>query len=355
MKKCFIKLMACVVLSGYVSIGFAKGPKNVIFMIGDGMGLGTIYAAMTSNGGSLNIERCTHAGFSKTYSADNYITDSAAGGTALACGVKTKNGMVGMSSDSLPVKSVLAESAEKGKATGLVVTCSVTHATPASFVAHQDNRSKDEDIAADFLKCPPDVFIGGGMKYFSKRSDRQDLLSQLEAKGYVVAQSMDELRMVSSGKLAGLLCRNQPKKVSDGREYDLTEAVVRTIEILKSDNDGFFLMVEGSQIDWGGHANNDSYTISETLDFDKAVGAVLDFAEKDGNTLVIITADHETGGVTVMDGDFSEKSVEVRFNTLKHTGVMVPIFSFGPGSENFTGVMQNTDIPKKIRELSGLK
>lgn len=355
MSRFFLRTMALVPLCCTFALGIAKSPKNVIFMIGDGMGLGTIYAAMTVNGGSLNIEKCTHTGFSKTYSANDYTTDSAAGGTALACGVKTKNGMVGMSPDSLPVNSVLAESAAKGKATGLVVTCSVTHATPASFVAHQDNRSKDEEIAADFLKCPPDVFIGGGLKYFTKRDDDQNLLNALEKKGYVVAKSMEEARKVNSGKLAGLLCNNHPEKVKHGREYDLTEAVMKSVDILKNDEDGFFLMVEGSQIDWGGHANSESYTISEMLDFDKAIGAVLDFAQKDGNTLVVITADHETGGVTVIDGDFSKEDVNVRFNTMKHTGVMVPVFAFGPGAENFSGIMQNIDIPKKIRVLSGIK
>jgi len=330
----------------------AQVPKNIIFMIGDGMGLAHIYAAMTVNGGRLNMEQCTYTGFSKTYSANNYITDSAAGGTALACGVKTKNYMIGMSPDTVPVSSILVLAAEKKKSTGMVVTCSVTHATPAAFVAHQDHRNKEEEIALDYLKAPIDVFIGGGLKYFQNRSDNRDLTKELKEKGYLVALSMEEVKKTKSGKLAGLVAYEHPAEVKE-RGNMLKEASLAAINLLNQNKNGFFLMIEGSQIDWASHDNSHSRVLSETLDFDATVGAILDFARKDGNTLVVITADHETGGLTILNGDFKKGDVELKFNTTDHTGIMVPVFSFGPGAEKFTGVQENTDIPLKMKKMWG--
>lgn len=332
----------------------SNAQKNIIFMIGDGMGLAQIQSAMTANGGSLNIERCTYTGLSKTYSFTDYITDSAAGGTALACGVKTRNLMIGMNPDTIPAPSILALAAEKKKATGIVVSCSVTHATPASFVAHQDNRNKNEEIAADYMTTPVDVFIGGGLKFFNKRSDKRDLVKELKAKNYTIATSMDEVKKVTSGKLAGLVAEDHPAGVAE-RQNMLTEATEKALELLSQNKKGFFLMIEGSQIDWAGHDNDGSRNIAETLDFDKAIGAVLDFAEKDGNTLVVITADHETGGLTVIDGNFEQKDVELKFNTTNHTGIMVPVYSYGPGAEKFSGIQENVDIPNKMKKLWKIK
>ncbi len=328
-------------------------PRNIIFMIGDGMGLAQVYAAMTANGDSLALERCTFTGFSKTYSSDDYITDSAAGGTALACGVKTKNGMVGMNSDSIAVPSVLDHAAANDKKTGVVVSCSVTHATPADFIAHQDNRKKEEEIAADYLLSPVDVFIGGGLEYFTKRKDKRDLTKELKEKGFVVATDMKTVTNTQSGKLAGLIAKKHPESIKGGRGDMLRESTNTAIRILNQNGNGFFLMIEGSQIDWACHENNESYLIGEMLDFDKVIGAVLDFAKKDGNTLVVITADHETGGLTIMNGDMQKRSISTNFNKLTHTGIMVPVFAFGPGAELFSGIHQNTEISNTIRELLG--
>lgn len=352
----YLKRLAVVIalFCGGVLNGSAQTPKNVIFMIGDGMGLAQLYAAMTANGGHLNIEQCSYTGFSKTYSASDYITDSAAGGTALACGVKTKNGMVGMSPDTVAIPSVLASAAEKKKSTGVVVACSVTHATPASFVAHQDNRNKNEEIALDYLKTPVDVFIGGGLNYFQNRSDNRNLVKELKDKGYTVALNLNEVKNVKSGKLAGLVANEHPGSVKE-RKNMLAEASLAAINLLNQNKNGFFLMIEGSQIDWAGHDNSSSRVVSETLDFDETIGAVLDFAKKDGNTLVVITADHETGGLTILNGDFKKEDVELKFNTTNHTGIMVPVYTFGPAAEKFSGIQENIDIPNKIKRIWGIK
>ncbi|MDP2089600.1 MAG: alkaline phosphatase [Flavobacteriaceae bacterium] len=328
-------------------------PTNVIFMIGDGMGVAQIYAGMTANKGHLFLNNFKHIGFSLTYSSEDYITDSAAGGTAMACGVKTYNAAIGVDNDKKPVKTILEKAVEKKMGTGLVSTSAITHATPAAFIAHQPHRNMYEDIAADFLETDIDVFIGGGYDHFTKRKDGRNLVSELEKKGYIVLQDMHSIEHFNSGKLAGLTAPEHNERVSVRKDM-LQTSTQTALNLLSQKKKGFFLMVEGSQIDWGGHANDITYIVEEMLDFDKAIGVVLEFAANNKNTLVIVTADHETGGLTLNKGNMADGSMIAEFTTGSHTGVMVPVFAFGPGANQFTGVMENTDIPKKIEKLLGL-
>lgn len=318
------------------------------------MGLSQIYAGMVANGNKLNLERCTYSGFSKTYSANNFTTDSGAGGTALACGVKTNNGMIGMSSDSVAVQSILELASQNKLATGIVVACAVTHATPASYVAHQVNRNMYEEIAADYLKTDIDVFIGGGRKYFEDRTDGRNLTSELKAKNYQIAYKLDSVKAIKSGKLVGLLYDDQNPNMPE-RGNMLPEATESAINMLHDNTKGFFLMVEGSQIDWACHDNNSVQVIKEMLDFDETIGKALDFAKKDGNTLVVITADHETGGMAIIDGKFGSDQMKAVFTTKGHSGIPVPVFAFGPGAENFSGFMENVSFKSKLEKLLKLK
>jgi alkaline phosphatase len=322
--------------------------KNVILMIGDGMGLPDVYAAMTVSDHPLNIERCNYVGLQKTFSSDKYITDSAAAGTALATGTKTNNGVIGLDSQGNRVKSILEIAEDNGLATGLVATSAITSATPAAFFAHQPGRNNFEDIALDFLKTGIDVFIGGGIDHFAKRTDKLNLLDSLKFRGYEVDTSLSAVLNSSSMKLAGLTAAVDNPFRLNGRGDMLTAASGKAIEILKKNPKGFFLMIEGSQIDWAGHENSADTLVDETLDFDKAVGIALEFAKNDGHTLVVITADHETGGVTITGGDMQNHVVKLNFSTTDHTAVMVPVYSYGPGAEKFTGIYDNTDIFRKI-------
>jgi alkaline phosphatase len=322
--------------------------RNIIFMIGDGMGTAATYAAMTVSDSSLNIERCPVTGLQKTFSSDNYITDSAAAGTALASGEKTNNGVIGMNPKGIKAKSILEIAEENGLATGLVSTSSITHATPASFIAHQSSRGSYEDIAMDFLKTDVDVFIGGGYDHFAKRKDKLNLIDSLKVRGYEVDTSMDMILKSTSLKLAGLTAPVHNPYRLNGRGNMLPASSGKAIEILNKNQKGFFLMIEGSQIDWAGHANYADTLIDETLDFDKAVGVALDFAQNDGHTLVVVTADHETGGVTITGGDLLTHNVKLNFSTKDHTAVMVPVYAFGPGAEKFTGIYDNTEVFQKI-------
>jgi alkaline phosphatase len=327
-----------------------KNPKNIILLIGDGMGTAHIFAGLTANGGNLYMNNFRSIGFSKTQSSDEYITDSAAGGTALSTGKRTYNGAIGVDDDQNPLPTILAEAEEKQLSTGLVSTSAITHATPASFIAHQGSRGSYEAIAADFLKTDVDVFIGGGYKHFAVRQDGQDLIRELEAKGYVVLQDMNEIVKVTSGKLAGLTAPEHNDRLAKRGDM-LPKATQTAINILKNNKQGFFLMVEGSMIDWGSHANDTQFTVEEVLDFDQAIGVALKFAAQNKETLVIVTADHETGGLNIIDGDFQTGKVTGKFVSTDHTGVMVPLFAYGPGAEHFTGIMDNTDVHKKMKQL----
>lgn len=326
--------------------------KNVIIMIGDGMGVSQVYAGLTANKGSLHLERCQYVGFSKTYSANNYVTDSSAGGTAIACGTKTNNGAIGMDTTQTAVKSMLEYAAENGLSTGIAVTCELTHATPAAFIAHQPDRNMSEEIALDYLNSNVTVCIGGGRKYFEKRADGQNITEQMKTKGFQVAYTMEDVKKVSSGKLLGLVADVEPAPYPQ-RGPMLPEAVATALNILKTNDKGFFLMVEASQIDWGGHDNDQQYIINEMLDFDQAIKIAYDFAEQYPNTLVIVTADHETGGLALNGGNFSSGEVKGAFTTKNHTGVMVPVFAFGAGAKEFSGIYENTQILPKVLEAYG--
>ncbi|NDP20536.1 MAG: alkaline phosphatase [Paludibacter sp.] len=323
-------------------------------MIGDGMGIAHIYAGMVANGNQLQMERFKNLGFSKTYSSNNFTTDSGAGGTALACGVKTKNGMIGMTPDSVAAESILEVTEKNGLSTGMVTTCDMTHATPASFIAHQVSRKMTQEIAADFLKTDIDVFIGGGRKNFEKRDDNRNLTNELKAKNYNIAYTLDEVKKIKSGKLAGLLDDEHNPPMPERGDM-LPDATMAALDILDNNKKGFFLMIEGSQIDWAAHNNDAGQIVKEVLDLDKTIGKVLDYAVKNKNTLVIVTADHETGGFTMPKGNMAKKEFTGAFSTKDHSGVLVPVFAFGPGAENFTGFMENTSFKNKLIKLLKLK
>ncbi len=329
--------------------------KNIIFLIGDGMGVSQVYSGLIANKGELYLRTMPYSGFNKTNSSDDLITDSAAGATAFSIGEKTNNGAIGVDRNNVPKKTILEMAEENGLSTGMVSTCAITHATPASFVAHQPNRNMYEEIAADFLNVDIDVFIGGGRNHFEKRKDGRNLLTELEVKNYDVVTSMDSLKYAKGPKVAGLIAEEHQPPYALGRGEMLGEATDFAIDKLKKNKNGFFLMIEGSQIDWGGHDNNVPYIVTEMLDFDKTVGRVLEFAARDKETLVVITADHETGGFSINGGSLETGVVTGKFTTGGHTGVMVPVFAYGPGAELFSGIMENTDIFFKFKEVWGWK
>ncbi len=332
-------------------------PQNIILMIADGMGVAHLHAGLIANAGSMFIENFKYMGLTKTSSADNYITDSAAAGTALSTGQKTTNGAIGVDPENRPLQTILEQAEQNDLATGLVSTSSITHATPASFIAHEESRNNYEAIAADFLDTDIDVFIGGGYKHFTEREDGRNLAEKLKEKGYEVERDLSDIQKIRKGKLAGFTAFEHNGRLEE-RGNMLPVATETAIEILDRNQKkglfkqrGFFLMVEGSQVDWGGHAGDTQYIVEDMLDFDRAVGKALDFAANDGKTLVIVASDHETGGMAILEGNYEEGKVKGEYTTGGHTGLMVPIFAYGPGAEKFIGIMDNTDVNKKMRKL----
>lgn len=306
--------------------------RNVILMIGDGMGAEQVWAAWLANRGELNITTLPVTGFSVTTSASHLITDSAAGGTAIACGCKTKNGQLGITAAGKPVDSLAVQMHRAGKATGLVVTKSITDATPAAFYAHVKSRRQTADIADALVKSDFEVIVGGGSADFSAAQ-----LAQLEKKCQLFELAAPG-NCVAAAKRPGWLA---------GRVQD-------ALEVLSKDKDGFFLMVEGSKIDTEAHLNSLTGTVQETQDFDQAVGAVLRWMQKHPDTLLVVTADHQTGGLSILDGDKEKGEVKGHFSTYHHSGVAVPVYAAGAGASAFAGVQGNTAFFTKIQNAAGL-
>ena len=287
--------------------------KNVIFLIGDGMGVSytSAYRYLKDDPNTKLAEGTEFdkylVGQQSTYAEDSEenITDSASSATAMSAGVKTYNAAIGVDNDKSDVKTVLESAKEQGKATGLVATSEITHATPASFGAHDESRRNMNAIAEDYYddlingEHKVDVLLGGGTDLFD-RKDR-NLIEEFQKDGYSYASTKGELNSDNNDKILGLFARRGLPKMIDRTEDipSLEEMTNSAIERLNKDKDGFFLMVEGSQIDWAGHDNDIVGAMSEMEDFEKAFKAAIDFAKKDKHTLVIATADHSTGGYSI--------------------------------------------------------
>lgn len=327
-----------------------KKPKNIILLIGDGMGLSQVSAAIYYKDGKPNFERFSTIGLSKTSSASELVTDSAAGATVFSTGIKTYNGAIGVDKDTIAVPTIVEQLSKHGFATGIVATSSIQHATPASFYAHVKSRRLYEEITEFAPNSGVNFFAGGGLKYFNNRKDGKDLLATMRAKGYEVIT--DHLPTTPSEKNELiLLAKDAMPKMSEGRGDFLPNATKLALEKLSKNEKGFFLMVEGSQIDWGGHDNDTDYLIQELLDFDKTIGVALDFAKQNGETLIIVTADHETGGFTLASDGKDYNKIKSSFSTTGHSGTMVPVFAEGPGASLFNGIYESIEVYHKMMAL----
>ncbi len=332
-------------------------PLSIIFMIGDGMGVPQVSTAYYFGDSLPNFSRFKHIGLHKTSDKVYRITDSAAGATAFSIGEKTYKRAIGVSVDSLPQETILERLQGEGYQTGLISLTSITHATPASFYAHVTDRDMHEDIASQLVESKVNFFAGGGKKFFNKRADGRNLFEELIAENYHL-DTLELSATVDGQKNAYVLADDGiPSKV-DGRGDYLSEVTTMALNYFNQKEEPFFMMVEGSYIDWGGHAENAKMMISEVADFDKTLGVVLDYVEEHPNTLLVVTADHETGGVSIgkhyeVDKNTGEQKevpekVTVYFNTDQHSGELIPVFAKGKGAENFQGIYENNEIYHKM-------
>ena len=320
--------------------------QNVILLIGDGNGLTQISSSTLANGGKLTLTQLKSIGLLKTQSADDFTTDSAAAGTALATGEKTNNRAIGVDTSKKPLLNITELLSEHGFLSGCITTDKITGATPASFYAHQKDRSDTLEIAADLLQSTLSLFIGGGSNDFQNNgiSKKFEVLNDIS----LIGQSKKD-------KVGYFMSETAVPSVLKGRGNMLSEATRNGLQFFQNKNKPFFLMVEGAQIDSYGHLNNVSGIVSEGIDFDQAIAEAIKFADKTGNTLVIITADHETSGFTIPQGNLDNHMIEGDFTTHDHTGTMVPIFAYGPRSQEFQGVYENSDLFGKIVKVLSLK
>lgn len=332
-------------------------PTNIIFLIGDGMGTSQVSAAYFygEEDSQPNFSRFPILGLINTTSGSDRITDSGAGATAFSIGQKSYNGAIGVDMQGEAVQTVNELLEDQGWQSGVISTSGITHATPASFYAHVAKRSQQYDIATSLVRSNISFFAGGGQKWFMNRPDSLNYLDSLTHYGFSVG--MESLGSADHSKRVGYLLANDGLLAKhEGRDDFLPNATAEALEYFAQSDKPFFLMVEGSQIDWGGHENNGDYVIQEVLDFDKAIGVALDYAEKHGNTLVVVTADHETGGFS-LSGDGKSMSgygeISPTFSTGGHTATLIPVFAYGPGANYFGGVYENTAIFSKFFEALG--
>lgn len=363
--------------------------KSVIYLIGDGMGMGAVSTAILTHEMETGFEKAPVIGLQETCSANNYVTDSPAGGTALATGTRTKNGYLGVDPDGNQLESILKKAQKMGKKSGIVVNTVLTEATPASFYAGVKSRKESYKIAEQFCESGVDVAIGSGMSAFVGRPDSVDLTKVLEEKGYDVykewkyvlgtqsekfvailpmedvhrrnaplivrdAQSGEEITRATRNATEGKIYANDTIHISEPREY-LTKACKIALNSLeKNAPDGFFLMIESAIIDGYGHNNDSEGMKDEMYEFNNTLLVLIDYVNQHPGTLLVVTADHETGGTGITYEEFpvGEKgSVHLNFSTKGHTGTLVPVFAYGAGAEQFGGVMKNKDIPRKIESL----
>lgn len=399
--------------------------ENVIYMIPDGFSADYAANYRTYKGEKAIWEEHLKGMFT-TFSANSDTTDSAAAGTAMATGIKTNNGVIGLDAEGNKIETILEAAEKNGKSTGLVATSTISHATPAAFAAHVDSRNKEAEISRQLVDSDVDVMLGGGKSNFLPKSEggnqeERHLINEAEEKGFEFVETRDELVNVSDlnvedgDKLLGLFAGDslapelQRGETEEPSLADMTEAA---IDVLEEDKDGFFLVVEGSQIDWAGHDNDAAWAMSDVAAFEKAVEIAMDFAKKDGKTLVVVAGDHDTGGMTTggskvsvlqnvtatgdtmaskLNSDRSNvrevverytglplsesdvnyikeakdasyaintivsKHASIGWTSTNHTAADIPLYVYGPQSQKFVGFHDNTDLPKLIAETMKFK
>lgn len=344
--------------------------KNIILLIGDGMSLSQVSSYRLLKGGPnerIAVDTFPISGIVLTHSQDAIVTDSASSATAFSTGKKTNNGALGLDPDNQVLENFTETIDKHGYVSSLISTSEITHATPAAYASHVDLRWKTDEISLQMMDSDVMTILGGGRHFFmteemgGKRSDEVNLLEEINSTHTILTKKtdMDSFDHTNQGKVVGLFADEALRDIETPENHSLepTTSEMLNFALKRSDQfnqngcKGFFVMVEGSQVDWAGHANNLDYLKREMEDFDDAVKTALDFAKNNQDTLVIVTADHETGGLLIEPAtptNYTSPEVKFSFNTGigygSHTGVPVPVYAYGPGSENFTGTLDNTDV-----------
>ncbi len=346
-----------------------QAPTRLILLIGDGVGVSYWTAALFA-ADKLAVQEFPVVGLVDTRASNSKVTDSAAAATAYASGVRTFNGAIGLASDSTPVETVLEVATARGMATGLVATSRITHATPAAFAAHVPDRNMEWEIARQMADHRVTVLLGGGRALFSSayRPDSTDLLGPIRRRATYI-ETPEELRALNLARVKSLFglftlshmpaaITRQPVAADSAadsawvptRTPTLPEMTRTALGVLDRDPQGFFLMVEGSQPDWRGHANEPLETIvAEMLDFDGALREALDYQARRPETLIVVVADHETGGLAVQFD--STGTLVAAYTTISHTAQLIPLFARGPGADRFAGLKPIDEVGRLLLDV----
>lgn len=368
-------------------------PKYIFLFIGDGMGYAHVSAAESYlsykegklGGAMLTMTQFPYFGTATTYSANRYVTDSSAAGTAIASGEKTNNGMLGVDPEGNPVKSIAYDLKEDGYQIGIISTVGINHATPGSFYANSASRSSYYDISKQIPDSGFEYFAGDGfIEYQGKSKTEEPVDAYIERNGYAVAYGIEEFREETEGKKHAVFCQASNKSesadnyVSEGKlkeDATLSQMLELGLEFI-DDDEPFFFMCEGGKIDWTAHDHRTMPMVMDILEMDAAIATAYEFYKKyPEETLIVVTADHETGGLTLGCGpdmidwkrledqwlgegkkntlpkDENERmnrECSIGWTTGSHTGGAVPVYAVGKGAEKFMGRMDNTDIKGKI-------
>lgn len=351
--------------------------KNIVLVLADGMGVAQWQAGAIANGGKLNVGRMTHGGLMTTNPCDTFCGDAPSHCTALACGVNSHKGAVGVDKDDKPVKNILELAKEAGVATGIVSSNTLVEGSNVPFVGHTKSRMLTDAITAQYVDTEIDVFIGAGEDFFTNtvkysgaptsagtpqmtivpREDNRDLLVELRQKGYQVLSAWDDIKQVKSGKLAGFTEKLQQPNLLNGRDVNMfPDEVSLALSLLSQNDKGFFLMMSSMFPDRASHNGNIDLLCQEVINLDRAIGCALDFADEHGDTLVLVAGSPEASGMTLIDGDIANGKVEAKWTMpgMIHTGVMVPYFAYGAGADQFGGTILNTALFEKMKNLMKL-
>ena len=332
----------------YGKIG--KKVKNVIYLIGDGLGLNQATAAYYANKNQLTIFNISDIGFQTNNALGAFTTDSAAAGSALATGEANANRHISSTTDGENIPSLSDFFDQKNYSVGVITLGNIADATPSAFYGHNVERDNADEITRYLLNGHVDLLCGSGMREFTKRNDGVDLIRDLKKSGYAFITDASAI----TDQKGKVICIDErmDEAVEESTMNFLADATKDAIEYLQTQSDkGFFLMVEGAKIDYAGHAKSVPGSIIETFSFDLAVAEALKFADQNGETLVVVTGDHETGGLVLLDGDEQTGRVMGVYVTNDHTPAMLPVYAYGPGAEKFTGVYRNTEIARRIKSM----
>ncbi|MBO7419000.1 MAG: alkaline phosphatase [Bacteroidaceae bacterium] len=382
--------------------GFAASPKNIVLFISDGMGVAQWQAGAIANGGKLNVGKMTHGGLMTTNPCDKFCGDAPSHCTALACGVNSHQGAVGVDKDNNPVKNIIELAKEAGLATGIVSSNTLVEGSNVSFIGHAQNRMMTEQITAQYVDTGVDVFIGAGEAFFTNsvkgfgppsgvtvsnaqvsqredgnaqqgaprlqggpgaggagqmtfepRSDGRDLLGELRQKGWQVCSTWDDIKQVKSGKLAGFTNKVDTPNLANGRDKAMyPDEVSLALDLLSQNDNGFFLLTSSMFTDRASHNGKTELLCQEAINMDEAIGRAIDFADEHGDTLVLVAGSPEASGMTIVGGDVATGQVEAKWTMpgmANHSGVMVPYFAYGAGAAQFVGAMLNTELFFKMK------